>query len=207
MKSINRCALGAAAVAGLLGWTTGASAAFTISLDPSAAEGTPAAPFVFNIDVTDLSDLGIDISDAPRLGAVINVVPTGGPATPGPFTVTGLAPGDYFATLFNPVGLAQPSGGDFVVEVTYSAFDSNTLETVPLPTSGRFASFTLMPTSAAAPGAWTLNATMFVDNEFEPVVLSNTASASVVLVPEPETYALFAAGLVAVAAGARRRRH
>lgn len=207
MKPFNRCALGAAAFAGLLGWATGASAALTISMDPTSAEGTPSTSFVFSIDIEDFTDLGIDISDAPRLGAVINVVPTGGPATPGPFVVTEVVAGDYFATLFNPVGLAVPSGGDFIVEVAYSAFDSNTATTVTMPLSGRFASFTLAPTALAAPGAWTLNATFFVDNESDPVLLSNTVSASVALVPEPETYALFAAGLVAVAVGARRRRH
>lgn len=207
MKPFNRCALGAAAFAGLLGWATGATAALTISIDPTGVEGTPASSFVFSIDIEDFTDLGIDISDAPRLGAVVNIVPTGGPATPGPFTVTEVFPGDYFDTLSNAVGVVSPNGGDFIVEVSYSAFDSNTFEPIPMPASGRFASFTLAPTALAAPGAWTLSATLFVDNESDPVVLSNTVSAAVVLVPEPETYALFAAGLLAVAVGARRRRH
>jgi len=207
MKPFNRCALGAAAFAGLLGWGAGASAALSISIDPSGVEGAPSTSFVFSLDIDDFTDLGIDISDAPRVGAVVNVVPTGGPATPGPFTVTDVAPGDYFDTLFNPVGVVSPNGGDFIVEVSYSAFDPNTFETVPMPASGRFASFTLAPTPLAAPGAWTLSATLFVDNESDPVVLSNTVTAAVVLVPEPETYALFAAGLLAVAVGARRRRH
>lgn len=207
MTSFNRCALGASALVGLLGWGAGASAALTISIDPAAVEGTPSSSFVFSLDIDDFTDLGIDVSDAPRIGAVINVLPTGGTVTPGPFTVTDVAPGSYFDTLFNPVGLAVPSGGDFVIEVTYSAFDPDTLETVPMPVSGRFASFTLTPTALAAPGAWTVNANLFVDNESDPVLLSNTVSASVVLVPEPETYALFAAGLLAVAAGVRRRSH
>lgn len=207
MKPINACALGAAAFAGLLGWGTGASAAFDISLSPTAVEGTPSASFVFHLDIDDFTDLGIDVSDAPRLAAIISIDPIGGAATPAPFSLDYASPGTYFDTLFNAVGLSYVDDDLFFMEVSYSAFDPGTFQTVPLPASGRFVTFGLSPTPAAAPGSWTLSATLFVDNESDPVVLSNTVTSTITLVPEPETYALFAAGLLAVAVGARRRRH
>lgn len=208
MKNLQPVVIAAATLAGLFGFAGPASAALSVTLSPADAVGdpNPSTSFEFGLDVAGLEDLGIDISDAPALTAFVRFVQAGVPAATAPLSVTSVSAGDFFATLFNPVAGIKPAvGGETPLDVQYSAFNSDTLETVPLPTGGRFVSFTVSPTALATPGTWNVEAYLVVDNEEEPAVLSNVTSATITLVPEPETYALFAAGLVALGVGLRRR--
>lgn len=207
MKIIQPLALAAATLTALLGIAGPASAALTVTLSPAdaAAQPGPATSFVFGLDVAGLEDLGIDISDAPVLAAFIRFVPMVGSASPAPLSIASASVGSYFDTLFNPVVSILPAGSETKVDVQYSTFDDVTFQTVPLPASGQFVSFTVAAVPFASPGTWNMEAYLVVDNEDELPVLSNVTSATITLVPEPETYALFAAGLLALGAAVRRR--
>lgn len=212
MKPFNVVALGAAAISGLLAWSSPSLAALSMEISPGAVEGpaTAGVTFEFALEIEELLGLGIDTSDGARIGAVVSFAPSGTTSAPAPFVVTEVLPGTYFDTLFNPVGLTTVENGQTVVEVTFSTYDQENEETLPLPEISHperksFAFFQVVTTGAAVPGTWLLTTHLFVDNEFEPRVMSEPVSASITLVPEPETYALFAAGLVAVAVGVRRR--
>lgn len=187
----------------------------TVQVDGDAATGQSV---LMELGITGLDSTGIDLTsgDAIGLSATIEVPAAGpfriqmydDPGTAADYTSDSL--GSFFSALIGPVVLAGPNPGpdtSKVLSFVFSAWDPVGGQAVPIPSSGVLARFVLTAPPASTPGSWTVTANVEADDGISaPFQPQSPATAMVAVVPEPETYALFATGLGIMVLGVARGR-
>ncbi|MBK8018180.1 MAG: PEP-CTERM sorting domain-containing protein [Betaproteobacteria bacterium] len=118
--------------------------------------------------------------------------------------------GSFFAGLVTPSVTAVPGGASSAQALffSFSMFDPN--DSAEIIDSGfrRLGKVCGPQRRGATPGQWGIVAAVVADNEVEPAAESSLAgmTTTLVAVPEPETYAMFGAGLMMLGLGMVRRR-
>ena len=205
---------------GLAGGSVPASAAFEAQFSRSDFLGLASDnnEFLVELSVSGLHSLGIDLSDEILLNAVIGASPVESPFTielyDDPGTLENYSSdslGDFFAGLITPSVTAVPGVPNQAQALffNFSTLDPNDpSRIIELPDSGVLAKFVVRSAAGATPGQWGIVAAVVADNEVEPAAESSLAgmTTTLVAVPEPETYAMFGAGLVMLGLGMIRRR-
>lgn len=204
---------------GLAGGSVPASAAFEAQLSPAAFSGlaTLDQEFMLELSVSGLHSAGIDLTDSISLTAVIGTT-TGSPFTielyDDPNTVEDYSTdslGSFFAGLVTPSVTAVPGGASSAQGLffSFSMFDpEDPSAEITIPDSGVLAKFVVRSAAGATPGNWGIVAAVEASDEVVDPVSTELAGmdTTLVAVPEPETYALFGAGLVMLGLGMVRRR-
>ena len=189
---------------------------FSATLDPvsiSVTNGADQVRFV-DLSITGLDFTPILLDELGALSATLTISPTpGGPATiPWIIDQATITPGAYFdAFPGTPYLSAGPSGTTVAVSFQPN-MDPGTGASIAWPTFGTLARIGVKAPAGAEVGTWTLSAVVTLEgvdpDGFDAVADSLPAGTSLTItaVPEPETYALFLAGLGIVAVAGLRRR-